>query len=161
MFDIAPSEFLLVAVVALLVIGPKDLPKALRVVGKWVGRARRVAGQFRAGIDTMMREADLAEMEKQWAAENDRIMREHPVASLPAPSVESEDDAPTMVEKPAVKPRARTGKAGAPAETVETPTPKRSRKVAAEAVAVEAPVVAPAPKRARKPKAGPADKAAS
>lgn len=77
MFDIAPSELLAVAVVALVVIGPKDLPKAMRFVGFWVGRARGVARQFRSGIDTMMREAELAELEKQWAEENRRIMAEH------------------------------------------------------------------------------------
>lgn len=77
MFDVAPTELLLVAVIALLVIGPKDLPKAMRVVGYWVGRMRGVARQFRAGFDTMVREAELEEMEKRWAAENARIMAEH------------------------------------------------------------------------------------
>ena len=77
MFDIAPSEFLLVIIVALVVIGPKDLPKAMRVVGHWIGRARAMTRHFRSGIDTMMREAELDEMQRQWAAENERIMREH------------------------------------------------------------------------------------
>ena len=77
MFDVAPTEFLLVAVIALVVIGPKDLPKAMRVVGYWVGRMRGVARQFRSGFDSMVREAELEEMEKRWAAENARIMREH------------------------------------------------------------------------------------
>jgi sec-independent protein translocase protein TatB len=77
-FDIAPSEFLLVIVVALVVIGPKDLPRAMRVVGHWVGRARAMTRHFRGGIDTMMREAELDEMQRHWAAENERIMREHP-----------------------------------------------------------------------------------
>ncbi len=92
MFDVAPTELLLVAVVALLVIGPKDLPKAMRLVGHWIGKARGVARQFRSGFDTMVREAELQEMEKKWADENARIMREHPVepstapqAALPAP----------------------------------------------------------------------------
>ena len=80
MFDVAPTELLLVAIVALLVIGPKDLPKAMRFVGHWVGKARGVARQFRSGFDTMVREAELAEMEKKWAEENARIMREHPAA---------------------------------------------------------------------------------
>jgi sec-independent protein translocase protein TatB len=78
MFDVAPSEFMLVAALALLVIGPKDLPKVMRVVGKWVGKARAVAGQFRSGFDNMVREAELEEMEKKWKAENDRIMQMHP-----------------------------------------------------------------------------------
>lgn len=78
MFDVAPTELLLVAIVALVVIGPKDLPRVLRVVGQWVGKARGVARQFRSGFDEMMREAELAEMEKKWAEENARILAEHP-----------------------------------------------------------------------------------
>lgn len=78
MFDVAPTELLLVAIVALVVIGPKDLPKTLRVVGGWVGKARNVAAQFRTGFDTMVRESEMAEMEQKWAAENERIMAEHP-----------------------------------------------------------------------------------
>ncbi|WP_414713367.1 Sec-independent protein translocase protein TatB [Sphingomonas sp.] len=81
MFDIAPTELLLCAVVALVVIGPKDLPKAMRVMGHWIGRARGVARHFRSGIDAMIRESELAEMEKKWAEENARIMREHPIAT--------------------------------------------------------------------------------
>ncbi|MEH3157584.1 MAG: Sec-independent protein translocase protein TatB [Sphingomonas taxi] len=119
MFDIAPSEFLLVAFVALVVIGPKDLPKAMRVVGYWVGKARGVARSFRQGFDNMVREAELEEMEKRWAAENARIMAEHPAtseaeslaAAEPAPPAalehephHAEADAPVMVEKPVVAP---------------------------------------------------------
>ncbi|WP_257549678.1 Sec-independent protein translocase protein TatB [Sphingopyxis sp. DBS4] len=78
MFDVAPTELLLVIVVALVVIGPKDLPKAMRFVGKWVGKARGMARHFRAGLDTMMREAELEELEKQWREQNDAIMREFP-----------------------------------------------------------------------------------
>jgi sec-independent protein translocase protein TatB len=78
MFDIAPTEFLLVVVVALVVIGPKDLPKAMRFVGKWMGKARGMARHFRAGMDTMMREAELEELEKQWKAQNEEIMRQFP-----------------------------------------------------------------------------------
>ena len=107
MFDIAPSELLLVAVVALVVIGPKDLPKALRVAGYWVGKARGVARQFRSGFDAMVREAELEEMEKRWASENERILSEHPATSPADESVEHavSDDAtaaPVMVERPVV-----------------------------------------------------------
>src|ERR1700754_2331626 len=78
MFDIAPTELLLVAVVALVVIGPKDLPRVMRTVGHWVGRARGVARHFRSGIDTMIREAELEELEKKWKEENEGIMRAYP-----------------------------------------------------------------------------------
>lgn len=84
MFDIASTELLIVAVVALIVIGPKDLPAVMRTVGQWVGRARGMARHFRSGIDTMMREAELEEMEKKWEADNERIMREHPPAAAGA-----------------------------------------------------------------------------
>ena len=78
MFDIGYSELLVVAVVALIVIGPKDLPRVMRTVGQWIGRARGMARHFRSGLDTMMREAELEEMEKKWRDENERIMREYP-----------------------------------------------------------------------------------
>ena len=80
MFDIGYSELLVIAVVALVVIGPKDLPRVMRTVGQWVGRARGMARHFRSGIDTMMREAELEEMEKKWREENARILAEHPFA---------------------------------------------------------------------------------
>jgi len=86
MLDVAPTELLLIAIIALLVIGPKDLPKAMRFVGQWVGKAKRTAAHFRTGMDAMMREAELEEMEKKWKAENERIMREHPpTAHYPDP----------------------------------------------------------------------------
>lgn len=78
MFDFAPTELLLCAVVALVVIGPRDLPKAMRFVGKYVGKARGMAKHFRSGLDTMMREAELEEMEKQWRSHNEAIMRAYP-----------------------------------------------------------------------------------
>jgi len=82
MFDIAPTELLIVAVVALVVIGPKDLPGVLRTVGQWVGRARGMARHFRSGIDTMIRESELQEMEKKWREENERAVGDHPTLSL-------------------------------------------------------------------------------
>jgi sec-independent protein translocase protein TatB len=93
MFDVAPTELLLVAVVALVVIGPKDLPRVLRVVGQWVGKARGVARQFRSGFDEMVREAELADLEKKWAEDNAKIMAEHPpesVADVPLPEPKGE-----------------------------------------------------------------------
>ena len=85
MLDVAPSELLIVAIVALVVIGPKDLPKAMRFVGKWVGKGKAMASHFRSGLDTMMRESELEDMEKQWRAHNDAIMRAYPdISTNPA-----------------------------------------------------------------------------
>jgi sec-independent protein translocase protein TatB len=80
MFDIGYTELLVIAIVALVVIGPKDLPRVMRTVGAWVGRARGMARHFRSGLDTMMRESELEEMEKKWREENARILAEHPFA---------------------------------------------------------------------------------
>jgi sec-independent protein translocase protein TatB len=78
MFGVDTSELLLIAVVALIFIGPKDLPRAMRTVGRWVGKVRGMARHFNSGIEAMVREAELEEMEKQWREENERIMREFP-----------------------------------------------------------------------------------
>nr|WP_047166489.1 Sec-independent protein translocase protein TatB [Sphingomonas sp. Y57] len=120
MLDVAPTELLLVALVTLVVIGPKDLPRAMRFVGQWVARARGVARHFRSGIDEMIRQAELEEMEKKWKAENERIMREHPPQPQPADGemlplgapqdgaeVTSPEDAPTT--GPAAAPSDRPG----------------------------------------------------
>lgn len=139
MFDIAPTELMLVGIVALLVIGPKDLPKAMRFVGYWVGRARGVARQFRSGFDSMMREAELQEMEKKWAEENARIMREHPPTAqqmLPmAPVVEHEDAPPEYVEPPliATAPEQPEVLPAPDAKAARKPAAKRARKPAAKA----------------------------
>jgi sec-independent protein translocase protein TatB len=105
MFDIAPTELLIVALVALVVIGPKDLPRVMRAVGHWVGRARGMARHFRSGLDTMMREAELEEMESKWRTENERIMREFPSTGaeptpLPAPAAAPPGAAPVEGEMP-------------------------------------------------------------
>jgi sec-independent protein translocase protein TatB len=78
MFGVDSSELLVVAVIALVVIGPKELPRMLRIVGYWVGKARGTVRQFRAGIDDMIRESELQEMEKKWRAENERILKDFP-----------------------------------------------------------------------------------
>ena len=83
MFGIDWEEFLVIVVVAVIVIGPKDMPMALRTVGRWIARVRRVSNHFKAGIETMIREAEMEEMEKKWAEQNASIMREHSTAAAP------------------------------------------------------------------------------
>src|SRR6266702_3880407 len=63
--DIGWSELLLIGVVALVVIGPKDLPKALRVAGFWVRKARTLSREFQSSVEQMVREAELDEMRDQ------------------------------------------------------------------------------------------------
>jgi len=64
MFDFTSSKLLILGIVALLVIGPKDLPALLRTVGKYVGIIKRQAAEFRAQFDEAMRESELAELRK-------------------------------------------------------------------------------------------------
>jgi sec-independent protein translocase protein TatB len=82
MFDIGASELLVIVIVAVVVIGPKDLPRALRLAGRWIGKIRRTSNHFRAGIEAMIREAEMEEMQKKWAEQNARIMAEHPQVDL-------------------------------------------------------------------------------
>jgi sec-independent protein translocase protein TatB len=64
LFDIGWPELLLIGVVALVVIGPKDLPRALRVAGYWVRKARNLSREFQSSVEQMIREAELDEMRK-------------------------------------------------------------------------------------------------
>ncbi|HKF73878.1 MAG TPA: Sec-independent protein translocase protein TatB [Stellaceae bacterium] len=65
MFDFSGSELLVIAIVALVVIGPKDLPRVLRAVGKWAAKARAVAREFQSSIDQMIRESELEDLKKE------------------------------------------------------------------------------------------------
>ncbi|HEX4552790.1 MAG TPA: Sec-independent protein translocase protein TatB [Xanthobacteraceae bacterium] len=64
MFDIGWSELLLIGVVALIAIGPKELPGALRAVGQWTGKIRRMASEFQDQFREAMREAEMADIKK-------------------------------------------------------------------------------------------------
>ena len=95
MFGFDSAEIGVIAVLALIFIGPKELPKVMRTVGYWIGRVRGMARHFTAGIENMVREAELEEMEKRWREENERIMRLHPAnADYPEPG--RPDDMPPV-----------------------------------------------------------------
>ena len=112
MFGIDAQELLVIVIVAVLVIGPKDMPRALRTAGKWIAKIRRVSGHFRSGVETMIREAEMEEMEKKWAEQNARIMREHPA------------DAPPEMEPTGAYPASlRPGPPAASAEAALPPEP--------------------------------------
>jgi len=96
MFDIGVGELLVILIVVVVVIGPKDLPLAMRVAGRWIGQIRRVSAHFRSGIDAMVREAELEDMEKQWKAQNEEIMRRS------AALTEAEAGTPVMTGPPPI-----------------------------------------------------------
>src|SRR3954470_670203 len=66
MFDIGWSELLVIAVVALIAIGPKELPGVLRMVGQWMGKARKMASEFQGQFQEAMREAEMADLKKSF-----------------------------------------------------------------------------------------------
>ena len=115
MFDIGMDEMALVAVVALIVIGPKDLPHVLRMCGRWVRKARELAGEFQRGVDDMVRESELAELKSQVekVADTNALKREIEktidptgdiVRSLEAPKLEEAPAAEALAETPATEP---------------------------------------------------------
>lgn len=110
MFDVGASELLLIVVVAIVVIGPKDLPLALRTAGRWIGKIRRVSGHFRQGLETMIREAELEEMERKWREQNEAIMKAHPGPA----------DQPEAAALPSLLPAAGAAETPAPAERDDT-----------------------------------------
>ncbi len=99
MFDLGAAELLVIVIVAVIVIGPKDLPLAMRTAGRWIGKVRKVSAHFRSGLDTMVREAELEDMEKKWQAQNEAIMKRQSGAAA--------EDAgePVMTGPPPAKPR--------------------------------------------------------
>ena len=118
MFDVGASELLMVVIVAVVVIGPKDMPLAMRTAGRWIGKMRKISGHFRSGIDAMVREAELEEMERKWREQNEAIMKSAP--QLPT----AEDmQAPTSSAAPAGngEPEAAAPETPAPASSVPDP----------------------------------------
>ncbi len=65
MLDFSWSHILILLIVALVVVGPKDLPRLMRIVGQWVGKARSMADEFRKSFDDMARQSELDELRKE------------------------------------------------------------------------------------------------
>ena len=78
MFDIGWFELFFVIVVAVIVVGPKDLPKMMRAIGRWTGRARAMADQFRRSFEDMARQSELEEMR----AEMMKVQNETSLAAI-------------------------------------------------------------------------------
>jgi sec-independent protein translocase protein TatB len=120
MFGVDSSELLVVAVLALLFIGPKELPRVMMMVGRWVGKIRGYARHFTSGIENVIREAELEEMEKTWREQNEQIMKAFP------PDAQYPEPAPVMTSLPV--PDDQPGlPLEAPPAPDEDPTPPEER----------------------------------
>jgi sec-independent protein translocase protein TatB len=156
MFGIDSSELAIIALVALLVIGPKDLPRVMRMVGQWLARGRAMTRHVRAGFDTMMRESELEEMQKAWAAQNEAIMKatalpdlgiKNSLPDLGASDLGADD---WMLPPPPLAPEAA---ADVPADDPLPPKPRRRRTKVESEPEISAPEATAAPRRRKAAKA--------
>ncbi len=107
MFDIGWSELILIGIVALIVIGPKELPGALRTLGQWVGKVRRMASEFQGQFQEAIREAELSELKKevdQMAAQAGDYTRFDPVEEARKEVEKAVGDIPALDTPPAGSP---------------------------------------------------------
>jgi sec-independent protein translocase protein TatB len=124
MFDIGWSELLVIAVVAIVVVGPKDLPRLMRNFGHYAGKLRRMAQEFKQQVDEAIREAELEDMRKAIEIVRDPTQTIDPNAPIggnlmlpqqdvvAAPYIGSEAAAPNVLERAAPKPWRTKRKAG-------------------------------------------------
>jgi sec-independent protein translocase protein TatB len=143
MFDIGWGELLLIGVVALIVIGPKELPGTLRTLGQWMGKLRRMASEFQGQFQEAMREAELADLKKQV---DDMTSQAQSYANFdPVSEVRKELESTQQQIETAIadKPQADTPSAPAAAEPSALPGPAAVETGPAVATSTEVPVAAP------------------
>ena len=115
MFGIGWTELLIIAIVAIVVVGPKDLPRLMRTFGHYAGKLRRMANEFKQQVDEAMREAELVEVRKAIEILRDpsrgnlMLPKQHAVVK---PYVNSEARTPVVLERAAPKPWRTKRKAG-------------------------------------------------
>src|SRR5205823_11824334 len=137
MFGIDSSELLLIAIVALVVIGPKELPGLLRTWGKWMAQMRGMAAEFRGHVDEMVRQSELDEVKKQLTDASTGVDLQ---ALDPTKQIRSHIEE-GMAEGEKALSEAKTNLEQAPAQPVDNPLaePESAPQIAAEAV--EAPQI--------------------
>lgn len=138
MFDLGWSELLVIGVVALIAIGPKELPGVLRALGHWMGKIRRMAGEFQDQFREAMREAEVADLKRQF---------DEASAKATAGFTNPLESAQTEVEKAfGTEPSATE-----PSSTVATTDPGAVEPSAGASVAEAPPSVVPEPETAGAP----------
>src|SRR5262245_13725164 len=147
MFDIGWSELLVIGVVALIAIGPKELPGALRTVGQWMGKIRRMASDFQGQFQEAMREAEMADLKKQvdeMSSAASSITSFDPMESVRKEIDSVRDDIDqAMSDKPAETAAAASPEAAAPATPAPVSPDATIPKPDAAAPAEKSPTIAP------------------
>ncbi|MDA9494132.1 Sec-independent protein translocase protein TatB [Bradyrhizobium sp. CCBAU 11361] len=129
MFDIGWSELVLIGVVALIAIGPKELPGVLRMVGQWMGKARKMAAEFQGQFQEAMREAEMADLKKSFDEVKEAATGFNPLSSLQkdvsdALRVDALDKPAEASSTTAVEAPATSSEAPTTPTTPEPPTPE-------------------------------------
>ncbi len=135
MFDIGWSELVLIGVVALIAIGPKELPGVLRMVGQWMGKARKMAAEFQGQFQEAMREAEMADLKKSFDEVKEAATGFNPLTSLQ----KDVSDALRVdaLDKPAETSTTTAVEPPATPTTPEAPTPATFMEAEAHAAANE------------------------
>jgi len=166
MFDIGWTELLVIAVVLIVVVGPKDLPPMLRAFGKMTQRARKVAGEFRAQFDEALREAELDDV-RQTISDAQKLNPVNSLREAMNPLRQMGNEIKADLQKSTV---VTENKTEVPAAAVSAPTPSMSlpetpplvpapaQPEPVAAAIVQADTVAAKPKPVRKPRVKAADK---
>lgn len=118
MFDIGWSEMGVIALVTLVVMGPKELPNALRTFAYWMKKVRGMAREFQSGVDQIIREAELDEAKKKLQAASTNLNREIEKAIDPERQLDKALAIPTEVKAPVAKIEAKPAEAK-PAEAAD------------------------------------------
>ncbi len=145
MFDIGWSELVLIGVVALVAIGPKELPGVLRMVGQWMGKARKMAAEFQGQFQEAMREAEMADLKKSFDEVKEAatgFTSNNPLTSLQkdvsdALRVDALDKPAETPATAAIEPPATSSEAPVTPTTPEAPTPATFMEAEAHAAANE------------------------
>ncbi|HXJ00093.1 MAG TPA: Sec-independent protein translocase protein TatB [Micropepsaceae bacterium] len=137
MFGIDGSEYLVILIVALVVVGPKDLPKLMRKIGQWAGRARAMADQFRRSFDDMARQAELDELRNEvnkMKAQAEKATQPITEADYAALGIEFPKD-PLGIQSTIEEVGAAPPKFDEPAPSMAEATPKAAPSAAASGIA--------------------------
>lgn len=162
MFDIGWTELLVIAVVLIVVVGPKDLPPMLRAFGKTVTRFRKVAGEFRAQFDEALREADLDEV-RQHIADAQKLNPANSLREAMNPLRQMGSEIKADLQRSTVVDHPQTTDTQMLPSAPITPAPEASADIPMPVIAPPPAVVADAlpakPKAVRKPRAKAVEKA--
>jgi sec-independent protein translocase protein TatB len=127
MFDIGWSEMAIIAVVVLVVLGPKELPHALKTMSHWMRTARKLGSEFQSGVNEIVRDAELEDARKQLQGISKHSIEKKiekaidPAGDIKKAMKEAEDA--TKAEAPAVAPPAAAAVVTAPVEATAVATP--------------------------------------